>query len=335
MNKLQKRLLAYLTAVALIAFGFSACGGKEAEAAEKSEVTCFKAMSPEQKAQLVEYTKQQPVSETPVEGNKQDVCVYEQASNGEVTERHSNGNDGFGDYLLYSMLLGHSNAFATIGLISGDLSIGEAMALSLLTGMSPGGTLFHPYSYNPGYGWGRQPDYRYGRDGGPENVRPATVRYGNQSQRFNKGKRPAPPPGYAKPKPLPKASNKVATVKRGANGKPIVQTVKKANASKIIAGKQAVPPVVRQANTTATTVPSPTRTTATTRAQATPTTVKPAGTATTVRPPTTVARTPATTAAPKPTSAPRVTSAPKPAPAPKAPSRPSGGSSSGSSGRRR
>jgi hypothetical protein len=332
MNKSCQRVVALVAIVSLLLT--AGCGSESrAEAAEKSEVTCFTEMTPEQKAQLVEYTKQQPVSETARQDGTQDVCVYERASNGEVTERHSNGNDGFGDYLLYSMLLGHSNAFATIGLISGDLSIGEAMALSLLTGMNPGGTLFHPYSYTPNYGWGRQPDYRWGRqDNGPVDVRPASVRYGNQApQRFS-GKRPAPPKGYAKPKPLPKSNNKVVTIKRGANGKPVIQTVKKANASKILTGKQPVPAVVKRAATTATTIANPSRATATTRAgAATPTTVRPAGTVTTVRPPTTVARTPVTTARTVATAAPRPapTAAPRPTSAPRAPSRPSGSTSSG------
>lgn len=204
----MKCLIAIFVLAALVLQG---CGGK---AKEESKVTCFTEMTADQKAQLVEYTKQSPVSETSRENGTQDVCVMEPDNR----EHHYKSNDTFSDYLLYSMLLGRSNSLLIYGLISGDLDAGDYLMLSMLTGVHNDGSMYRPYS--------RLDDGRWERRETRLDRRVEYVQYGQRSpDRFRPGARPKPPSGY-KSAPIRKvASNKQAVVSK-TSGQRTVNTAK-------------------------------------------------------------------------------------------------------------
>lgn len=291
--QVQRFVRTFAALVVAVALSASACS-KKAEASETtSKAKCMTELSPEQKAQYVEQNGP-PVSETTREDGTQDVCVLEKQPDGSYRERHYNDRDGFGDYLFYSMLFGHSNTLATYGLITGDLDFGQYLALSLLTGVNSRGGLFSPYScglascpYGQPYSWNRQPTVI-------NNVRVTNIQYGNQPARtYNGGKRPKPPTGYAKPKPIPKASDKVAEVKKDQAGKPTVAPIKGVSAKKVAAGKQPLPASVKSASPVTTIAkPKPNTQSTTKPATNTPGTVKPNTNATTK------SNTPATAKAP-------------------------------------
>lgn len=276
--------------LALLVMSTTACGGSNANAAEQSKVNCMTQVSPDQKAQFLEATNQAPVSETTREDGTLDVCVLEQQPDGTYAERHYNQNDGFSDYLLYAALFGHSNSLATFGMITGDISFGQYLALSMLSGVNNQGGLFRPYGcglgscpYNPGspYTWNRDPQPLRGANNQP--IRVTNIQYGNQPPRtYTGGKRPKPPAGYAKPKPIPKASDKVANATKDPSGRPTVTPVKGVSAKKVQSGKQQLPSSIKSVSPVTTLVKSRTQTntdtkTTTKPAGNTPGTVKPSG----------------------------------------------------------
>lgn len=223
------RLLGLLVAGSVL---FAACGGTADDTqsqgdpqnavnlnAETGEASCFQEMTDEQKAELVEFTDQQPVSEEENADGTQDICVLEKQSDGSYTEQHYAQEDNFSDYLLYSMLWGSSfggtNGLLTYGYISGDLDTGQFLALSLLTGLGSDGRVYQPYRYVE-YGSG---NYGYARDSRPvEDARVSTVRYGDSDPvDYTAPSRRTVPTGYSsQPTRVPRAEDKVAEATRSS-----------------------------------------------------------------------------------------------------------------------
>lgn len=289
------RLAAVAVAACVLAVG---CGGT-AHANETADAQCFTNPTPEERAQFLETYGKDATTQT-----DETICVIEGG-----TQRYVHRNDGFSDYLMYSLLFGRSNALLGFGVLSGDLDIGDALALSLLTGVNGAGGIFHPYGYSNSYGWGRQPSPTI-----IQNVHVTNVQYGNAAPQRYTGK--TKPPAAYKTRPIPKPSKKVATVGKDATGKPVVTPVKKANASKIVSGKAAPPAAVKNAQSTATTIANPSRS------------------AVTVKPPAPKATKPPTNKGTQPKASSGSKTAPKSSGSKSSPSKSSGGAkSSGSSGK--
>jgi hypothetical protein len=143
----------------------------------------------------------------------QTVCVLERTSNGGYEQHYYDQNDGFENYLLYSMMLGRSNALVSYGLLSGNLSVGDAMALSLLTSVGSNGRVYHEYS-NTGGSWQRKQTV-------VNNYHVTNVQYGHaRPMTLAKAKTVAPPAGYSRPT-TPKVTKTEAKVTKTGALKPV------------------------------------------------------------------------------------------------------------------
>lgn len=193
-------------------------------------------MTPAQKAQLTQYAAQQGSSVNSTTNNAdgtQDICVLQPDGKGGYNEQYYKRSDHFSDYLLYSMLLGRSNTLLTYGVLAGDLDVGQAMALSLLTGVNRSGQMYHPYS-NVGGTWERHPSV-------VSNTTVRNVYYGARSKPVPYSKAWLEVPKDFVAKPIPPATDKVATVTKSANGKATVTKKSDTGAAQTI--KKSYPPV--------------------------------------------------------------------------------------------
>jgi hypothetical protein len=172
-------------------------------------------MDSQDRQQLEEYVRQQGDTTKTVDSNPdgtQDVCVLEREADGSYEEHYYRQEDHFGDYLMYSMLLGNSNTLMTYGLISGDLSASDYVMLKLLTGVGDDGRAYHPYTRGGDGSYVRQKTVI-------NNVNVTHVHYGSSAPLDLKtAKKQKPPAGYeAKPTLKP---NTNPGIKRGGLGVP-------------------------------------------------------------------------------------------------------------------
>jgi hypothetical protein len=166
-------------------------------------------MTAEQRARLEGYAAEHPEAIAD-SGDAQDVCVIELVDAG-YQEAHYSRGDHFADYLLYSMLFrGSRSVLLTYGVVSGDLSLLEYFALTMLVGVDKYGSMYHPYTKSTHDGsWSRVrtdlgqavTHVKYGSA--------APVSYGTAIK-----KAPPVPAGYATKQPLP--SSQGSAVKAGS-----------------------------------------------------------------------------------------------------------------------
>jgi len=199
---------------------------------------CFTEMTAQQKSELVAYANQQGNTVQNAGNNAdgtQDICIVD--SNG--SQHYYKQDDHFGDYLLYSAMMSRAYGYGgfqpllTYGAITGDLSPMEFIALSLLTGVGPGGSLYHPYSYTSA-GWARQQSPVVVNNRTVTNV--TNVYYGSKATPVSYQQAQTSKPAGYNYAPIPAANNTVADVEKGANGKPIVSTVPGTSASTALKG---------------------------------------------------------------------------------------------------
>jgi|GEM_PF-4343753 len=205
---------AILTGGLLTACGDSNSNQSAPQPQASSDATCFQTPSAEDKAKLQEYARENGDTTqnagTNADGTES-ICVLESDGRGGYEEHYYNSHDGFADYAMYAMLFGHSNALMTYGVISGDLSVADAMMLSLLTNIGDDGRAYHPYTYGNG-GWSRQGNNRTYIN----NYNVTKVQYGSRPPTALKDK-PTTPPGYGKKTLAPADPKKV---QRGGLGNP-------------------------------------------------------------------------------------------------------------------
>lgn len=203
-----------------------------------SQATCFTQLDDKQRAELQQYVSQhsdQIDSTTTNTDGTQNICVLEDDGNGGYNQHYYKQEDksNFNDYLLYSMMLGRSNALMTYGLLSGDLDVGDAMLLSLLTGVNNQGQMFRPYSYdNDNRNWNRRP--------APMSGQLRNVTYGAKATprpAFDNSKMLPVPPEFQSP--LPPVSDKVAEFKKDASGKSVKTSEKATGAKEAIKAQKA------------------------------------------------------------------------------------------------
>ena len=212
-----------------------------------SQSTCFTQLNDEQRAQLQQYAAQHGDQSAPAGNNAdgtQTICVLEDDGQGGYNQHYYKQEEqsNFSDYFWYSMLLGHSNTLMAYGLMSGDLDVGDAIALSLLAGVNNQGQMFRPYSYDSETKyWGR---------------RPAPI--GGNLRSITFGAKAPPRPAFDNSKmlqvpadfqsPLPKATDRVVELKKDARGKS-VKASEKVGAKAVIeerkkAARQSAQPAV-------------------------------------------------------------------------------------------
>lgn len=225
-----RKLIAAAMITAVPMLGVVACGNdnKTTVSDTAGGTSCFTQMDSNQKAQLTSYANkdgnQVKVNSNNPDGT-QDVCILEPDGGGGYNERYYKEKDGFADYFLYSTLFGHSNALMTYGLLSGDLDVGDAMALSLLMGVNNKGGLYQPYQRTSA-GWGYQPTVR--------NVTVTNVYYGSNGPRQSLGSA-KPPSGYGTSKLPTKAPEAMAgSYVTDKNGKKVISQTATTGASKVL-----------------------------------------------------------------------------------------------------
>jgi uncharacterized membrane protein YgcG len=224
---------AVIAALALLLAGMlSGCGastnnsgtGAFDDIASHQEVQgskCYKQMDADQVAQMqqVAASENRDLTITDDSNDTQKVCVLEPTANGGYEEHYYNQNDGLQNYLLYSMLVGRSNSLATYGLLSGDLSVGDAMALSLLMNVGNDGRVYSEYS-NTGGRWHRDQQVN-------THYRVTNIQYGHARPVSYAKARTAPAPrGYARPTTPPVTKTEGTVAKSG-----IIKPVKKVASS--------------------------------------------------------------------------------------------------------
>lgn len=195
------------------------------------DTTCITQLDANQKAQLTDYVNKNHDQVNSVSNNSdgtQDVCVLEKSGNG-YEEHYYRQQDHFNDYLLYSMMFGYGHQLATIGLLTGDLNVAEAMTLHLLTNINSSGGAYSPYAQQTNGSWARQTNTTTIVN---KNITVNNIQYGAAPAKpFSTAKDQAPPSGYAK-QVMPKKSDDTATIskngdiKRGGLG---VKTTPSAN----------------------------------------------------------------------------------------------------------
>ena len=171
---------------------------------DDSKSTCFQELDQGQKQDLQKYAadKGDTINQTTNSDGTQDICVLERQPDGSYNEHYYNRNDHFGDYLLYSMMFGRSNALLAYGAFNGDLSASDVLVLSMLSGVNSQGVMYHPYSNSSGQ-WLRSPSV-------VNNV--TNVYYGNSTPTKYSSSL-TPPVGYAA-KAMPSPSDKEATASK-------------------------------------------------------------------------------------------------------------------------
>lgn len=207
-------IVATIVSMLLAAAFLAGCGSSDASDGggsfqADSKSTCFTEMSPDQKAQLQKYAADHGNNLDQASNNAdgtQDVCVIEKGSDGSYNQHYYKRDDHFGDYLLYSMLFGRSNALLAYGVFNGDLSPSDAFVLSMLTGVNSQGLMYHPYGYVNGQ-FMRSPQVI-------NNVRVTNVYYGSSTRPTPYSSSMTPPSGYAT-KSIPDPSDKVANMSGG------------------------------------------------------------------------------------------------------------------------
>jgi hypothetical protein len=292
-------ILTLLVAIIAAILSLTGCGSDD-KVDYTSQSTCFKAIPDDQLAQAA------PLAQGPADpSTPQKYCLVQQ----DGTQRFYDRNDGGPNALLWLALAGRGMSLSTYTLLAGgDTSdVIDAMILENMLGVNPRGQVFSPYSYTDA-GWARQPQVVNNYT----NVTNVQVGNGATTKYDGKAK---PPAGVAT---MPKATDQVADLSVGANGKPNPPKVEPGVSAKakVAKAKPVAPPVVNKV-TTAPTVPN--------------TAVKP-----------TTAPAPTTTPAPKPTTVAPATPPAKPTVAPTPPKqnppsgggKPASGGSTGGSGRR-
>lgn len=159
------------------------------DAGNVGDTNCFQQMTPEQRQELQGEVTQTTGTTT---NGTETVCVLEADGSGNYVEHYYAEEDHFNDFLLYALLFRHSNSLMTYGLVTGDLTFGEYLALSALTSVGSDGRAYHPYSRHSDGSWARQKTVI-------NNYNVTNVRYGSKpavSLKTAYGQKP--PPGYGK-----------------------------------------------------------------------------------------------------------------------------------------
>ncbi len=198
--------LAALCGGSLAACSTSSGGDNAAQTQQQDGTQCFQQLSPADAQKVRDYAASNGDStQTSTSNDVSDVCVIE---GNEV--HYYNQQDHFGDYLLYSMLFGNAHAFATVGLLDGDISPFEAIMLTSLVGVNDNGSIYHPYGYQAG-GWVRQSSTTI-----VNNYHVTNVQYGHASPTgFSASKLTKPPTGYRSVQ-VPASNGKQATFRKGS-----------------------------------------------------------------------------------------------------------------------
>lgn len=292
--------------IASVALMGAACGNDKPQEVSYAadDETCLTLPNDEQRQQYVEYAQENGDRVREAEGFNDTVCVLEQGADGSYSQHYYNKDDHFADYALMAMLMPHAaGPLLTYGAISGDLDFSEVMFLSMMASFNSQGQPYHPYSYYDNGSWGRNTTVI-------DNRRVTNVYYGND--RTSKSKTSARPANYGKPKPLPRATDAVATAKIDpATGRPVVTKTADTGAKTQVANAKPTPVKLPSAkrNAPAPNVPNA----ASPSAPAPATQSKPAPAPSSAPKPQTSQNKPAPAPAPKPQ-----TQAPKPAPKPAA-----------------
>jgi hypothetical protein len=286
---LKLRLSGISAALTVVLFALVvACGGTAEAAPDK---TCFSQMSDEDKQALREYADSHG-DDTENRGQNDDgsksVCVIEHAADGSYEEHHyrDEKEDHFSDYLLYSMLLGDSRNIANVGLINGDLSLTDYMALRYLTGVDDDGGTYSMYGCS-GYRGDRPNCRRNETKVINQTVKVTHIQYGSApALDFKDAKGRKPPEGYgsttAKPVTTPSTERHARVkIQRGGLGVP---GDKKSGTQTSVSAKQTTsqtppPPVASTPRPvppeqTTTAKPAPQTTTKSTQKKVTPTAKK-------------------------------------------------------------
>lgn len=211
--------------VALAFTGLTACDSGANSSSDPGGQQCFSQLNSQQTAQMAQYASSN--GQNVQAGPNDTVCVVD--ANGNQRFLHQQDGDNFMYYLMMSHMLGggSSNGLMTYGLISGSISPTEYLALSMLTGVSSSGQVYHPYTRQSNGSWVRQPTYT--------TTKVKNVYYGNTTKpvSFTKASKTMPK-SYAA-MAVPKAtSNGAAVVNKSGSFK--VDTTKKAPSYKSHSG---------------------------------------------------------------------------------------------------
>ena len=326
-----KRIMGAIGALAITAsMVLTACGDDQPQNnAQSSDVQlasdvsggqqCMTAFTPEQKTQMTQYIASNGDSyreSTQAVDGSQKICIIETGPDGTMSQRYVDRREmdadqnHFGEYLMYSMLFGRSNALIGYGMLSGNLSFGDAMALQMLTGVNSRGGIYHPYQYTD-HGWGYRPT--------TINKTVVNVYNGNSTARPTPFRDAKPPTTYRTQSLPTSMPQKVGEESNGKfQDKPNEKASDDLKSSKPATVKLPNPKVVAPPPS----IPKPT-------SVPSPSATKPAVPTTAMQAPSKSAAPTTTTAQVPPPSTPKST-APRPTSRPSAPSRSSSGSSSSS-----
>ncbi len=218
---IRKKMITFL-AVVMASVTLTACGGGSSNQADQS---CFSQLTSDQEQQLRSYVASNgDQSSSNGDGT---VCVLDNSGN----EHYYRQQDNFSNYLLYSAMFGQSRTLATYGLISGDLSPMQYIALQSLTSINRQGYAYHPYGYSNNR-WNHQD---YSPTTRIQNVHVTNVYYGQSTTPVSfKQAYSSPPKQYKQYSNtrLPNATDQAASVSKSSGGKTTVSTVKGSSTSK-------------------------------------------------------------------------------------------------------
>lgn len=191
---------------ALTVTGLTACGSSNDS--NPSGQQCFSQLNSQQTAQMENYVASN--GQNVQAGPNDTVCVVD--SNGNQRFLHQGDGDNFMQYYMMMHLLGggSSNGLLTYGLISGSVSPTEYLALSMLTGVTSSGRVYHPYTHQSNGSWVRQPSYT--------SYKVKNVYYGNTTKPVSFAKASKTMPKSYVTKSVPKATSSGAAVVNKSGG---------------------------------------------------------------------------------------------------------------------
>lgn len=213
-TRILGKCVAFAAVATLALAGCSSSGDGSDTQTVSQDTQCFTQLSPDQKAQLTQYASQNGSSVTNTSNNTdgtQNICVLEPNGQGGYNERFYNRDSHFGDYLLYGMLFGRSShALTTYGVVSGDISVLDAIMLNSLMDVNSGGQLYRPYTHS-GNSW--QP-----RKTVVNNTTINHVYYGSKDAgTFKQATQAAPPAGFTRNTVLTSSSKLNPALKSKSN----------------------------------------------------------------------------------------------------------------------
>lgn len=210
---------------------------------------CFLAPDSEQRVALQEFTSTVP---EPAEDEYDDTCILTPNAAGGYDQHTYDDDDHLEDFLLYGVLFRNSSILSTYGLVSGDLDVGQYLALQLLHSVNTDGSVHKTYQHT-NHGWGRQP---------MATSKVTNVYYGNGHKATFAEHSKSRPAEY-KAKPLTPSTDAVATVTK-VGKTTTVKPLKDVKASALLATAKVVKPKPLKAISPALSVNNPNKGTQTT-----------------------------------------------------------------------